>query len=215
MTVVDTPTKIRVAIIDDHDMVRKGLSLLLKCFEDFELVGNATNGRDALALCKECQPNVVLMDLIMPKFNGIEAMKQIIAHYPDTQIIALTNFQDEELVHNALKAGATSYVLKNVSVDELARTIRDAYQGKSTLAPEVAQMLIKDMNTTRPPDSNLSEREIEVLKLVALGRNNGEIGDRLNISTSTVKNHISNILTKLDVSNRAAAVHTAMLNRLI
>lgn len=215
MTLIDTPTKIRVAIIDDHDMVRKGLSLLLKCFDDFELVGNASNGKDALSLCKEHQPDVVLMDLIMPKFDGIEAMRQIFAHFPDTQIIALTNFQDEELVHKALKAGATSYVLKNVSVDELARTIRDAHLGKSTLAPEVAQMLIKDMNTTRPPDSNLSDREIEVLKLVALGKNNSEIGDRLNISTSTVKNHISNILTKLDVSNRAAAVHTAMLNRLI
>jgi len=207
---------ISVVIVDDHDMVRRGLKALLDSIDELHLVGHASNGVEAVKLCGELQPDVVLMDLVMPKGDGVSAIAELHKQFPSIRIIALSNFQDEELVQNALEAGAISYVLKNVTIDELVKTIRDAYYGKATLAPEVAQILIGKMSNTNDDDKPaLSEREREVLQYVAIGLNNKEIAQKLNLSTSTIKNHLSNILESLGASNRAEAVHIGMVNKLI
>ncbi len=206
--------KIKVAVVDDHAMVRQGLLVLLENFDDFELVGDASNGEAAVALCADTHPDVVLMDMIMPGVGGVKATKLIRDRWPDTKVIALTSFNDEEDVQNALKAGAISYLIKNISIDELADAIRRAYHGQSTLAPEAAQALINA--TTRPPEigHDLTDREREVLILMVEGLNNREIGERLVISSSTVKNHVSSIFAKLGAVSRTQAVALAVERRM-
>jgi NarL family two-component system response regulator LiaR len=206
--------RIRVAVVDDHDMVRQGLLVLLDNFDDLELVGDASDGESALTLCADTNPDIVLMDMLMPGIGGVKATKMILDRWPKTRVIALTSFNDEEHVQNALKAGAISYLLKNVSIDDLANAIRRAYLGQSTLAPEAAQALINA--TTRPPEigHDLTDREREVLHLMVEGLNNREIGERLVISSSTVKNHVSSIFAKMGATSRTQAVALAVERRI-
>jgi two-component system, NarL family, response regulator LiaR len=212
---MDTSHTIQVMLVDDHNVVRSGLATFLKAYEDLELVGEAKNGLEALQLCHTRQPDVILMDLIMPEMDGIAATKAILADYPHIKIIAMTSFEEEELVHGVLAAGAISYLLKNVTSDELAAAIRSASLGKSTLSPEAARALINATRPTRQPLLDLTEREREVLKLVVQGHSNQQIADALVISLATVKAHISNILSKLQVSSRAEAIAYAVKHKLV
>ncbi len=207
--------KIRVLLVDDHDIVRKGLSVLLENFDDIQIVNQANDGAAALSACKQGGIDVVLMDMVMPRMDGVTATTQITHACPEVRIIALTSFGDEENVQAALKAGAIGYLLKNVTGEELANAIRRAYAGQSTLAPEAAQVLIRA--TTRPPSvgHDLTEREREVLSLMIEGLSNREIAERLVISSSTVKNHVSNILSKLGTISRTQAVALAVESRII
>jgi NarL family two-component system response regulator LiaR len=206
---------IRVLIVDDHDMVRKGLRVLLEDSSDLKIVGEVADGQAAVDTCRKQPVDVVLMDMIMPRMDGIEAARLIREYCPDTQIIALTSSNDDSKVPQAFKAGAIGYLMKNVSGDELANAVRRAAQGQSTLAPEAAQALITA--TTRPPSVgyDLTEREREVLVLMIEGLNNREIAERLFISGSTVKNHVSSILSKLGTVSRTQAVAMAVENKIL
>lgn len=206
---------IRIMIVDDHEMVRSGLAVFLETCDDIKLVGEASNGEEALRLCIELEPDVLIMDLVMPGMNGIEATRAIRAQFSHIQIIALTSFKEEELVHSALQAGAISYLLKNVSIDELAGAIRNAYRGKSTLAPEATQILIESVTRPSVPGHDLTDREHEVLALMVKGFSNRKIADYLTISSSTVKNHVSSILAKLTVASRSEAVGLAVQHKLV
>lgn len=210
------PTPIRVMIVDDHGMVRRGLATILRVKPDLELVGEANNGREALEVCAEAQPDVILMDLVMPEMGGAEAIAIIRERWPHVQVIALTSFQEKELVREALQAGALSYLLKNVSADDLAAAIREAHAGRSTLAPEAIQALIQNDHQRSLQDADFSQeydltpREREVLALIVEGLSNPDIAERLVVSRSTAKAHVSNILSKLGVSNRAEAIGMAL-----
>ncbi len=206
---------IRVMLVDDHNVVRSGLATFLRAYDDFELVAEARNGLEATRLCREKRPDVILMDLLMPEMDGIAATRAILAEYPEVKIIAMTSFEDEKLVQGVLAAGAISYLIKNVTSEELSKAIRDAASGRSTLSPEAARVLIQATRpTTKQPLFDLTQREQEVLKLVVQGQSNQQIADALVISITTVKAHISNILSKLQVSSRAEAIAFAIKNKL-
>ncbi len=212
---MSTLQKINVMLVDDHTVVRSGLATFLRAYDDLHLVGEAKNGREALRVCHQTKPDVILMDLMMPEMDGIAATRAILAAYPEIKIIAMTSFEEEELVQGVLAAGAIGYLLKNVTSDELAKAIRDAVSGKSTLSPEAATALIHATRPSKPSLSELTEREREVLNLVVQGQSNQQISDTLFISISTVKAHISSILSKLQVSSRAEAIAFAIKNRLV
>jgi NarL family two-component system response regulator LiaR len=199
-------------------MVRTGLVTFVQVKPDLELVGEARDGQKAVQMCEQVQPDVVLMDLVMPKMDGIAATRAIRERWPHIQVIALTSFQEQELVQDALQAGAISYLLKDVSVDELAEAIRAAFAGRPTLAPEAAQALIQVARSASEgprPGHDLTPREREVLSLMVEGLNNPQIGERLTISVTTVRSHVSNILSKLGVSNRAEAIALALRQKLV
>jgi len=206
--------KIRIMLVDDHAVVRSGLSAFLSVNPDLELVAEAENGEQAVIRANLTRPDVILMDLMMPVMDGVAATRAIKQQHPGIQIVALTSFQEDELVQNALKAGAVGYLMKNVSSRELAAAIRAAKEGKMTLSPEAAQALVRASQQAEETET-LTEREREVLKLMVEGLNNAEIGERLVVSLSTVKYHISNILMKLGVDNRVAAVTTAIQKKLV
>ena len=206
---------IRVMLVDDHDMVRKGLAVFLKAKPDMELVGEARDGEEALRMSKEIHPDVILMDLMMPKMDGSTATRLIREQLPKVQIIALTSFQEKELVQEVLQAGAISYLLKDVSAHELAEAIRGAYAGLPTPSPSATKALIQAARQEPAPGHDLTPREKEVLILLVEGMNNSAIAERLFISRSTAKAHVSNILSKLGVSNRAEAIALALRNKLV
>jgi two-component system, NarL family, response regulator LiaR len=208
-------TQIRVMLVDDHAVVRSGLGAFMTVFDDLELVAEAGGGEEAVRLCEEVKPDVVLMDLVMPGMDGAAATKAIRDECPHIQVIALTSFKEEELVEGALRAGAIGYLLKNVSADELADAIRAAHAGRPTLAPEAAQALIKSARKPQTPGYDLTERELEVLALMVEGLSNPEIAERLVVSRSTAKFHVSNVLSKLGAASRTEAVSLALKQKLI
>jgi len=206
---------IRVLIVDDHAMVRKGLLAILKNNPEFELVGEARDGREAIECCGQLKPDVILMDLVMPELGGVAATRAIHQRWPNIRVIALTSFQEKELVQDALQAGAIGYLLKNVSGDELAEAIRQAHGGRPTLAPEAVQALIQPPAEPATNTAELTRREQEVLALLVKGMSNPEIAERLVISRATVKVHVSSILSKMGVSNRAEAISLALRDKLV
>lgn len=207
---------IRVIIADDHVMVRSGLRLFLLAFEDLKLVGEAANGEEAVRICGREKADVVLMDMVMPVMDGVRATKEIRENFPQTQVIGLTSFYESEMIQKMLDAGAISFLLKSISATELARAIRDASNGKPTLSPEI-QDLLRGRKSISPNLSryDLSEREREVLACIMGGLSNAEIAQELVISLSTAKFHVSRILAKLNVSNRAEAVSLALQEGLV
>jgi NarL family two-component system response regulator LiaR len=206
---------IRVMLVDDHAMVRRGLATFLMVFDDFKLVGEAESGEAAIRLCEEVLPDVILMDMVMPNMDGATATHAIRQKYPQVQVLALTSFKEGGLIRTALESGAIGYLLKDVSADELARAIRAAHAGRVTLSPEAAQALVETANQPPVPGLDLTEREREVLALMIEGLNNTQIAGKLTVSPSTIKSHVSNILSKLGVASRTEAVTLALRHRIV
>jgi NarL family two-component system response regulator LiaR len=202
-------------IVDDHAMVRRGLATFLKVFDDLELAGEAESGQAAIELCARLQPDVVLMDMVMPDMDGAAATRLIRKQSESIQVIALTSFKEEILVQSALQAGAIGYLLKDISAEELARAIRAAHVGRATLSPDVAEVIVQAAGQPPKPGLDLTEREREVLTLMIEGLNNTQIAGRLEVSPSTIKSHVSNILSKLGVASRTEAVTLALRNRIV
>jgi NarL family two-component system response regulator LiaR len=208
---------IRIMLVDDHAVVRSGLSAFLLAYDDFDLVAEAADGAEAVRVCERVQPDVILMDLIMPRMDGATATRTIRERFPNIQVLVLTSFKEDNLVQDALKAGAIGYLLKNVTGEELAAAIRAAVRGRPTLAPEAAQALIHAATHQDLPvlGHDLTDRERDVLALMTKGLDNNEIADQLVVSRSTIKFHVSNILSKLQVSSRTEAVAVALHHDLI
>jgi DNA-binding NarL/FixJ family response regulator len=206
---------IRIMIVDDHPMVREGLKLLISDEEGFEIVGEAADGVLAVEAAARICPDVILMDVMMPKLNGIEATRHIRQHCPKTQILILTSSLGEDLrVNDALKAGATGYLLKDIQKADLLRAIRNAYEGKSTLHPEAQAELIRQLSE-RYPHQDLTERELDVLKLIGQGKSNKKIATILELTEGTVKGYVSTVLDKLNVVDRTQAALYAVEHKLV
>jgi NarL family two-component system response regulator LiaR len=206
---------LRVLIVDDHAMVRTGLADFISAFDWMEPVGEAKDGVEAVDFCKTYDVDVVLMDMMMPVMDGSEATRRIMALGKPIKIIILTSFYEQGLVQQALKAGATSYLLKNVRAEELAVAILAAYSGHSMLSPEATEALIQTSSHGPGARFDLTERERQVLTLLAQGHSNLEISNRLSISTATVKYHLSSIFSKLEAKNRVEAVTIALEHNLV
>lgn len=203
----------RIFVADDHPIVRRGIRDLLETEPDMEIIGEATNGRDAVSSVVDLQPDVVLVDLVMPVMDGIEATRQIKSQLSEIKILILTSFATDDKVFPALKAGALGYLIKDTKPEELVQAIRQVYRGETTLHPTIAQKLLAEIArpVEQPPIPDpLTEREVEVLKLIARGLNNQEIADRLVISVTTVYSHVSNILAKLHLATRTQAAIYAL-----
>ncbi len=205
---------IRVLIVDDHAMVRVGLRLFIMSMQGIDLVGEASSGAEALAMCQELEPDVVLMDLVMPEMDGITTIGRLHAQQPKTRVLALSSFQEGERVRDALQAGAIGYLLKDIPAEELAQAIRDAHAGRRSLAPEAARALI-DATIEPRPDYGLSARQLEVLALLIEGKSNAEIAQSLIISPATARFHVSTILDKMGAANRAEAAALAVRHNLV
>jgi len=207
---------VRVMIVDDHGMLRAGLRLFLTGADGLEFVGEASSGKQAIAICAQLQPDVILMDMVMPDMDGATATRIIREQFPRVQVLALTSFHEEDLVQKALQAGAIGYLLKNVSAQELTQAIYDAHAGRSTLSQEATELLIQAARRkSSHPEFRLTDREREVLALIAEGLSNAEIAERLIISLSTVKFHVGNILRQLGVSSRTEAAALAWQHDLV
>lgn len=206
---------IQLMIVDDHPVVRVGIRFSLLAFTDIEVVGEASSGEETLAFCEHFQPDVVLMDLAMPGMNGVETTRALREAFPHLQVLALTSFQEGNLVQEALQAGAIGYLLKDVTIDELARAVRLAAQGLPTLAPAAGQALVQARSQAPKIGHDLTEREKEVLALLVEGLSNQQIAERLVISPATVKFHISSIRSKLGASSRTEVVILAMQHKLV
>ncbi|MBS4059933.1 MAG: response regulator transcription factor [Bacteroidetes bacterium] len=206
---------IRVLLVDDHTMVRRGLATFLDIFDDLILAGEAESGKEAIQRCAELQPDVVLMDMVMPDMDGVSATRAIRQGFPQVQVLALTSFKEGNLIQKALEAGAIGYLLKNVSSDDLARAIRAAHARQATLSPDVAQVIVHAAGHPHVPGFELTERERVVLTLMAEGMTNTQIAGRLTVSPSTIKSHVSNILSKLGVASRTEAVTLAVREGLV
>jgi NarL family two-component system response regulator LiaR len=214
---MNQPETIRVMLVDDHAVVRSGLAHFLMAQEDLDLVGEAADGTEALRLCERTRPDVILMDLMMPRMDGPTATRAILARFPHIRILVLTSFHEDNLVQEALRSGAIGYLLKNVTAAELAHAIRAARQGTPTLAPEAAQALIHVTTRSAVPalGHDLTERERDVLAMMVKGWDNHKIADALIVSHSTVKFHVGNILSKLQATSRTEAVALAIQHHLI
>ena len=196
---------IRVVIADDHAIVRSGIRALLATEPDIAVVGEATNGEEAVLAAEQLRPDVILMDLVMPESDGITAIRQIAASLPDVRILVLTSFAGDNQVFPAIKAGALGYLLKDTGPEDLVRAIRQVYRGESSLHPQIARKVLRELArpAERPPTPEpLTAREVAVLRLVARGLSNGQIGEQLGISEPTVRTHMSNILSKLHLATR-------------
>jgi len=212
--------KIKVLIVDDHQVVRQGLRTFLELHEDISVIGEAEDGRKAVELVRQLEPDVVLMDLVMPHMDGITATQQVRALGSATKVIALTSFSEDDKVFPAIQAGAASYLLKDVSPDDLVEAIRAVHHGEARLHPDIARKLmqqVSQMRTSPQEDSveELTGREREVICLIAVGRNNREIAQELFISEKTVKTHVSNILSKLNLEHRTQLAIYAIKNKLV
>ncbi len=210
--------KITVLLIDDHRVVRQGLRDFLDLQPDIEVVGEAASGQEGIGLAHELLPDVVLMDLVMPGMDGVQTTRLLKAASPSTRVIVLTSFADDDKVFPAIKAGAISYLLKDISPEELAHAIRAAQRNEAVLHPEVAAKLMQEFSNTRPneaPVEQLTPREMDVLRLVARGMSNKEIADKLIISEKTTKTHLSNILSKLHLADRTQVAIYALRKRLV
>lgn len=208
--------KIRVLIADDHSVVRRGLRDFLETHSEIEVVGEAENGVHAVALAKENVPDVILMDLLMPEMGGVEAIGQIVMISPTTRIIVLTSYTEDELLFPAIRAGAHGYLLKDIEPEELVSAIRASVHGQSTMHPSVAKKLGRGISQSEDDSlSDLTERELEVLHLIARGKRNREIAEELTLAEGTVKSHVSNILSKLHMSHRTQAALFALKKELI
>jgi NarL family two-component system response regulator LiaR len=213
-----TQAPIRVLIVDDHTIVRKGIRALLAEIEGIEVVGEADNGQEAIAQAETLHPDVILMDLSMPKMDGIEATRQIKASQPESHILVMTSFAADDKVFPAIKAGALGYLLKESAPEDLVQAIRQIHRGESSLHPTIARKVLQEIThpADRPPTPNpLTEREAEVLRLVAQGLSNQDIAKKLNISDPTVRTHVSNILGKLHLATRIQAALYALREGLV
>ena len=206
---------IEVLIVDDHPMVRHGIKTMLLTFDDISVIGEAGNGLETLALFKEIQPDVILMDIVMPGMNGVETTRAVLELYPQVKIIVLTSFPDQDLVQEMLAAGAIGYLLKDAPIDVLGDAIRSAYAGHSTLAPEATQALLQA--NAKPPKlgDDLTARERDVISLIVEGLSNDEIADRLYISVNTVRKHVSACISKLGAKNRAQTAALAVKHQIV
>ena len=206
---------IKVMIVDDHMLVRDGINLLLSTFDDIQVIAVADGGDTALRLCKQEQPEVILMDLVMPEQDGPETIERILKQFPEIKVIALTSFVEEDLVVRSIQAGASGYLLKNVSAEKLAEAIHAAASGQSTIESMVAQILLQASQKPAPVGDNLTERERQILALVAEGMTNKEIAQQLSLSHGTVRVYVSHVLAKLGVGNRTEATRIALENNLV
>jgi NarL family two-component system response regulator LiaR len=206
---------IRVMVVDDHLMVRHGLAFILKVYEDMQLVGETGSGEDAIELCAKILPDVILMDMVLPTIDGVTATRAIREKFPQVQVIALSSFKEAEMIKNALEAGAMGYLLKNISADDLAKAVRGAASGRASLSPEIAHVLVETANHPHAPGFDLTEREREVMSWMVKGLNNTQIAGKLSVSPSTIKSHVSNILSKLNASSRTEAVTLALRNHVV
>ncbi|MHA3066351.1 response regulator [Lacticaseibacillus saniviri] len=208
---------IKVLVVDDHEMVRLGITTYLGVQPDLSVVGEAENGQEGVDMALSLRPDVILMDLVMPVMDGIEATKTILAAWPKARIIILTSFIDDEKVYPAIEAGAASYILKTATAEEIATAIRQTAAGESVLEPEVTTKMMNRMSNPPQPQlyDDLTNREREVLQLIAAGKSNQEIADELFITLKTVKTHVSNILAKLQVEDRTKATIYAFKHGLV
>jgi two-component system, NarL family, response regulator LiaR len=211
-----TPQPIRILLADDHINVHISIAAVIEFIDGMLLVAQASDGAEAFHLCREARPDIVLMDVIMPRMNGIEATRQIREAFPEIKVLALSSFQDDESIREMLEVGAIGYLLKNSSIEDLASTIRTVFAGKSVMSPEVMQSLLQKPESLVPSqDYGLTDRELEVLKLMIEGQTNNEIAYALSISISTVKFHIRGITEKLNVDSRTEAVAVAVAQHLV
>ena len=206
---------IRILLVDDHEMVRIGVSAYLQAQPDMEVIGEAVNGEEAVHMALELRPDVILMDMVMPVMNGAEATEAIIRDWPEAKIMIVTSFLDDDKVYPALKAGAVSYILKTSKASCIADSIRETMNGTPVLEPEVMTKMMKQMRHTKVLHEDLTEREMEILLLLAKGCTNQEIADELFIALKTVKTHVSNLLAKLEVHDRTQAVIYAFQHKLV
>ena len=206
---------IRILLVDDHEMVRIGVSAYLQAQVDMEVAGEAVNGEEAVKMALELRPDVILMDMVMPVMNGAEATDAIIKQWPEAKIMIVTSFLDDDKVYPALKAGAVSYILKTLKASRIADSIRETMDGTPVLEPEVMTKMMKQMRHDRVLHDDLTEREMEILLLLATGYTNQEIADELFIAVKTVKTHVSNLLAKLEVHDRTQAVIYAFQHKLV
>lgn len=209
---------IRVMVVDDHAVVRKGIRALLEAEPDLTVVGEAGNGAEAMAEADRCDPDVVLMDLIMPRMDGVEATRRLTARRPGMKILVLTSSSADDKVFPALDAGAAGYLLKDASLEELVESIRRVHRGEVSLHPSITRKVLRELASPTdraPAPESLTERELDVLRLVALGQSNRQIGKALHISEATVRTHVSNILAKLHLNSRTQAALYALRGGLV
>jgi NarL family two-component system response regulator LiaR len=209
--------KISLVIVDDHAIVRQGLRTYLEIQPDIEVVGEASDGREALEVVRDTLPDIVLMDLVMPNVDGVEATRTITLLSPSSRVIVLTSFSEDEKVFASIKAGAQGYLMKDVLPQELVRAIRTVHRGEAQLDPEIARKLMQEFTNPQPatPKHDLTERELEVLRLIAQGKSNKDISEDLVLSEKTVKTHVSNILQKLHLTDRTQAAVYALRQKIV